>query len=106
MVIDKKQALECLAGNEALLDMLINKFITDNQTSSDTITQTIHLGDLETASHLVHSIKGAAGNLSMNDLFVSAKALETSLRQDEAVNPNLLDTFNQDLKAVLALNRN
>lgn len=104
MVIDRTQALERLAGNEALLDMLINKFITDNQTTSDTISQTINQGDFEAASHLVHSVKGAAGNLSMNDLFASAKVLEASLKQDEAVNPNLLEAFNQDLQAVLNLN--
>lgn len=104
MVIDKTQALERLAGNEALLNMLINKFITGNQTTSDSITQTINQGDLEAASHIVHSVKGAAGNLSMNDLFISAKALEISLKQDETVNPSLLDAFKQDLQAVLALN--
>ncbi|MCU4677423.1 Hpt domain-containing protein [Catenovulum sp. 2E275] len=101
MVIDRDQALERLAGNEALLDMLIKKFITDNQSAADKLNELIADNDLEEAGRFVHSIKGAAGNLSMNQLFLSAKNLENSIKQQNQIDAQLKADFEQDLQAVL-----
>lgn len=103
MVIDKTEALERLAGNEALLNMLINKFIADNQNAFATLNEFIEEDNPEDAARLVHSIKGAAGNLSMHDLFASAKNLETSLKAGTSVDQAEIDDFESSLQAVLDL---
>ncbi len=103
MVIDKTEALERLAGNEALLDMLINKFIADNQNACATLNEFIKDDNPQDAAKLVHSIKGAAGNLSMHDLFASAKNLETLLKAGDSIEQAEIDNFESSLQAVLDL---
>ena len=103
MVIDRAQALERLAGNEALLDMLVNKFINDNLNAVSDLQALLQSEQLEDAAKLVHSIKGAAGNLSMNELFAAAKDLEHSLRQNNLADEATLLQFNENMQAVLAL---
>lgn len=105
MVIDKAQALERLAGNEALFEMLTKKFADQYQTSADELTLLIEQEQLKEAATLVHSIKGAAGNLSMNVLLDSAKQLEHRLHDKADIMPALIQ-FNQDLAAVITHVRN
>lgn len=101
MVIDKADALERLAGNEQLFVMLVNKFTDQYKNSADEVTTLISTGQLKDAAVLVHSIKGAAGNLSMVDLYNHAKALETELRAENTETSALVNEFNIALQAVI-----
>lgn len=102
MVIDKADALERLAGNEQLFVMLVNKFTEQYKNSGEELALLVSSGQLKDAAVLVHSIKGAAGNLSMLELYNNAKILETELRADNLSTEALVDEFNQALKKVIS----
>ncbi|WP_016953982.1 Hpt domain-containing protein [Catenovulum agarivorans] len=101
MVIDKADALERLAGNEQLFVMLVNKFTDQYKNSAEEVTTLVSSGKLKDAAVLVHSIKGAAGNLSMVELYDNAKVLETELRADNLATEALVKEFNDALQKVI-----
>ncbi|EWH08136.1 histidine kinase [Catenovulum agarivorans DS-2] len=101
MVIDKADALERLAGNEQLFVMLVNKFTDQYKNSTQEVANLVSSGQLKDAAVLVHSIKGAAGNLSMIELYNHAKALEAELRAENTAVDSMLTDFSQALQAVI-----
>jgi two-component system sensor histidine kinase/response regulator len=80
--IDVPAALKRLMGNRRLFDKLLHDFAVNNADLIVKIRSEIDRGDFEAAQHLVHTLKGTAGNLSMTEVFTISQGLETSLRQD------------------------
>ncbi|MER2493203.1 Hpt domain-containing protein [Catenovulum sediminis] len=83
MVINKPEALERLAGNEQLFVMLVKKFANQYENAASELETLLKENNLKDAAVMAHSIKGAAGNLSMNNLYEEAKVLEAELRNGE-----------------------
>ncbi|MBF0158072.1 MAG: response regulator [Magnetococcales bacterium] len=85
--LDIAVALDRLNGNRPLLRSLLIEF---QRTHSHTMAELdVYLtgkrkSDRDTARHIVHTIKGMAGNLAAHDLADAARALETILRDDQA----------------------
>ncbi|MCE3608113.1 response regulator [Massilia sp. P8910] len=77
--IDVEAALERLGHNGPLLTRLLTMFAKDFTGSHDAIVQAVDSGELDNAALLVHKVKGAAGNLSAQQLFVAAGELEQCL---------------------------
>jgi CheY-like chemotaxis protein/HPt (histidine-containing phosphotransfer) domain-containing protein len=79
-VINVKKALERCAGDRELLFEILDYFLaTYNQVIPD-IQNALRQGDLNQAQFLVHSLKGAAGSISAQNLHLAAGKLEKILR--------------------------
>ncbi|WP_229259799.1 hybrid sensor histidine kinase/response regulator [Duganella aquatilis] len=100
--IDMQAALDRLGGHGALLSQLLGLFAHDFEPTLQQIHDAIHAGDLARAADLVHRIRGAAGNLSANDLFRTATALEDRLRAEPQALADLLRAFVHDFNIVMA----
>jgi len=82
--IDVAAALERLGGNSKLLTVLLNKFLEEFESSAQRLQAAIEHNDLETATLLVHKVRGAAGNLSMPELHRVSSELELLLLSSPA----------------------
>jgi signal transduction histidine kinase/CheY-like chemotaxis protein/ligand-binding sensor domain-containing protein/HPt (histidine-containing phosphotransfer) domain-containing protein len=100
--IDVRAAMERLGGHEALLAQLLRMFADDFASTLQQIQDAIHSGEVLQAADLVHKIRGAAGNLSANELFETSTALELRLRDEPAALPELLAAFAQSFDVVMA----
>lgn len=81
VIIDLEEVLGRLVGNKDLLKMLLGKFAGDYQDVEQQLTTLVTNGEQEEALRLVHSIKGAAANLSLKPLAAATKIVEDSLRE-------------------------
>lgn len=70
--------LERFMGNEALYENFLIKFLTDS--SYKNFIESMKRGDMEQAVRFVHTLKGTAGNLSLDPLFSSADAVVKAIR--------------------------
>ena len=71
--------LERLGGNRRLLHALLQKFVEEFESTPQRLTAAIEQGQLDSATLLVHKIRGAAANLSMLELHRAAGELELLL---------------------------
>ena len=100
--ISVKSGLTKVSGNRKLYRNLLGKFRRNYTSAADDISHAIKLNDPETATRLVHTIKGLAGNIGAQDLYLAAMDLETALRQDQINKmPRRLDIFSKTLTTVL-----
>ncbi|MYM22044.1 response regulator [Duganella sp. FT135W] len=99
--IDVHAALERLGGHDALLSQLLSLFAHDFESSLQQIQDAIHSGEMLRAADLVHRIRGAAGNLSANELFKTSTALEDRLREEPAALPDLVRAFSLAFEVVM-----
>ncbi|PWF48654.1 response regulator [Massilia glaciei] len=81
--VDIDAALVRLGGNAALLTRLLGMFVEDFADSPLRIGQAITGADFGGAAQLVHKVRGAAGNLSANELHEAAGELEHLLTTGE-----------------------
>jgi HPt (histidine-containing phosphotransfer) domain-containing protein len=93
-LIDFDFGIKQLSGNKALLFKLLNKFADEYQSVPTQIEQMFADGDYEQARVLIHTIKGAAGNLGCTAIFQSSRLLEEKLR-DSASKPAIFDQYCQ-----------
>ena len=103
--IDVVDALERMAGNHTLLRMLLLGFQRDFS-HADSKLQTLLMGrrqeDFSVAEHLVHKIRGMAGNLSAQRVFFAAESLERGIKENkQAAWPDLLSDFKKELTQVM-----
>jgi CheY-like chemotaxis protein len=79
--IDIASGLERMAGNKRLYRDLLSQFAAKQESVGHRITEALEKGDRHQAEHLAHSLKGAAGNLGINQIFHSAENLEKAIRE-------------------------
>lgn len=72
-------ALARLGGNRVLLATLLDRFVFDFETLPAQLLAAIDAGEPQRAALLAHKVRGAAGNLSMPELFSAAVELEQLL---------------------------
>jgi HPt (histidine-containing phosphotransfer) domain-containing protein len=70
--------LERFMGNEALYEKFLIKFLSDS--SYPTFIESMKKGDMKQAERAVHTLKGTAGNLSIDPLFCSADVVVKAIR--------------------------
>jgi len=104
--IDMQAAMQRLGGRDALLTQLLGLFAHDFEPTLQQVHDAIHSGDMPRAAELVHKIRGAAGNLSANELFKTATALEQRLRDEPQSLADLLRAFVYDFDTVMDSARN
>ncbi len=101
MIINKEEALNRLAGNQDLLQMLMTKFTSDYKNIKQDLMAFIEKGELEEACRYVHSIKGAAANLAMPVLTEKARTCETQLRENQQTNSDSVNDLEQAMNDVI-----
>ncbi len=79
--IDVESGLRRFRGNKTLFIRLLRNFVMNYATTADEIRDSLADNDTERAGHLVHTLKGTAGNLSATELFLAARNLETAIRE-------------------------
>ncbi|MBF0271909.1 MAG: response regulator [Magnetococcales bacterium] len=104
--IGVNQALERLNGNHKLLRSVLLEFEREFSDSDQRIAQALREDgpeEIQSAMRLAHTVKGIAGNLSADALFMAAQALEQGLRAHERHNwVGLTQTFQVELRQVLS----
>jgi HPt (histidine-containing phosphotransfer) domain-containing protein len=93
-------ALSQLNGNNELLCRLLTKFNTDYANTVQDIQHQFANSQFDSASLLIHTIKGVAGNLGMLHLHEQAKHLEPKCKEGTA-NPSEIIEFGDTLSATM-----
>ena len=88
--VDVAVALKRIAGNKQLYLHLLNQFAVKQGSAGERISKALESGDRQGAERLAHSLKGAAGNLAMNEIFQAAGDLEQAIRESHHGVGNLI----------------
>ncbi|MFC1849499.1 PAS domain S-box protein [candidate division CSSED10-310 bacterium] len=100
--IDVADGMQRLAGNVSLYRDLLQQFVSEQADSLDTIEHSLKVNDRPRAEHVLHSLKGVAGNLGALALHDVANKLELAIRADDRESiAQLLVTFSAELKLVV-----
>ncbi len=83
---DAQAGVARLGGNTQLYQELLLSFFREKHDVIARLSQLLEDGEQASARELVHSVKGVAGNLSADQLFMAAKHLENSLKAEQPVN--------------------
>lgn len=79
--IDYADAMDRFGGNAELFERLALKFLDDPH--FEALERSLSEGNVETAYHEAHSLKGVAGNLSFKDLYEAASRLSEALKSGD-----------------------
>jgi PAS domain S-box-containing protein len=77
-------ALTRVNGNKRLLGELIRLFVREHHKATEELGHLIAEQDLASAARLIHGLKGVAGNLSADRLYIASANLETALKNQDA----------------------
>ncbi|MUG73426.1 MULTISPECIES: response regulator [Paenibacillus] len=86
--LDTKRALAFLGGREQMYIQLLDAFLLEYGRIGDKLSLT-DPADRHDAHRIVHSLRGAAGNLGAKDVFLTAGALEEALQTGIGALPEL-----------------
>jgi signal transduction histidine kinase/HPt (histidine-containing phosphotransfer) domain-containing protein/BarA-like signal transduction histidine kinase len=93
--------LKRMLGNRQLYHKLLRHFHRDYQDVSQKINEALQNGDFKTAQYLVHTIKGTAGNLSIDILYEASRTLEIAIKAEDEIIPALFKQFEEVLTTVM-----
>lgn len=82
-VIAIQEALGRMEGNADLLDKYLKKLYLSPVHAEDEVQAALDRGDLQAARDIVHPVRGLVGMLGMTQVFASAEALETCLKNGD-----------------------
>jgi HPt (histidine-containing phosphotransfer) domain-containing protein len=100
--IDLRAALKRTMGNQKLLLELYGDFRNNYAGAVGQIRQALEREDITLARQLAHTLKGVAGNLSIPDVFASARELETAIQQSDQAQIHIeLDKLDKALQPVI-----
>jgi HPt (histidine-containing phosphotransfer) domain-containing protein len=95
--VDVAGALKRLAGNRRLYRDLLVQFAAKTGDANTQISAAIASGDRKHAERIVHTVKGVAGNIGLEQVFIAAESLERAIREKDAAVPALVEEFAQIL---------
>ena len=95
--VDVAAGLERTAGNKRLYRDLLAQFADRHESTGNRIKEALESGDHSQAERLAHSLKGVAGNLGIDQIFVLAGNLESAIRESHAVTAALIDELTSAL---------
>ncbi len=100
--IHVRSALERMMGNQTLLRTLLGDFREHHAAVVAEIRTALEQDNTVVARRLAHTIQGVAGNLSMTDVFASARTAEALIQQgDQARIPVALEGLDHAIQAVM-----
>ncbi|MDZ4314941.1 MAG: PAS domain-containing protein [Azonexus sp.] len=83
--IDIDTGLAMMRGSAERFARLLRMFSVNHVSDIDRLRGALAEGDMANAEHLIHSLKGVAGTLCLNDLYEQANQLNSQIRQPAAV---------------------
>jgi CheY-like chemotaxis protein len=95
--IDVAAGLERTAGNKRLYRDLLVQFAARHESMGSRIKEALESGDHNQAERLAHSLKGVAGNLGINQIFILAGTLESAIRESAAGTKGLIEELTSAL---------
>ncbi len=100
--LDIQAGVARLGGNAQLYRELLQSFYREKAEVPVRLSQLLEAGKQESARELVHSVKGVAGNLSADQLFIAAKQLENSLKAEQPANlTDLKEDFEKQFEKIM-----
>jgi HPt (histidine-containing phosphotransfer) domain-containing protein len=110
MIFDRLNLLECLGGDEEVVDDIIKTFLDDTPLRMESLRRCMESGDVIGAGREAHSIKGASASLGALVLSEIAFELEKAIKAaDLETIKGLLGELEKsfiELKAVLSKKTN
>jgi CheY-like chemotaxis protein len=97
--------LERTAGNKRLYRDLLAQFAARHESTGNRIKEALESGDHNQAERLAHSLKGVAGNLGINQIFVLAGTLESAIRESSAATKGLIEELTSALDCQIRIIR-
>ena len=91
--INVEEGIERVGGNRELFFKLLRRFADEYADSVQVILDLIKQDNLVEAENQCHGLKGVAGNLSMVDLFESAKEIDDDLKKGLVPSSDRLELF-------------
>ena len=91
--LDQALGLRRVLGKPQRYNSMLRSFAASQADAVAAIRKALLAPDLATASRLVHTLKGLAGNIAAAELQAGAEALERALQTDDAGRAALLDTL-------------
>jgi HPt (histidine-containing phosphotransfer) domain-containing protein len=82
-MFDKTKALNVFQIAEGEYDELLKEFLVQAGTKIETTESALKNGDIETAAREMHSLKGVAGNMRLDDCYKVVVVLESALRSND-----------------------
>jgi HPt (histidine-containing phosphotransfer) domain-containing protein len=82
-MFDKTKALEVFKISEEVYDELLKEFIVQAGEKISAVSAALEHGDAEKAAREIHSFKGVAGNMRLDDCYNAIVAVESSLRSND-----------------------
>jgi len=105
--IDLEAAMRRLGGNRGLLQDLLAEVAREFGGGTRELSLALDQGDWAGAGRLIHTMKGALGNLSAGAAHQAAVLLEQAIQKQEAgLIPDRMAAFAEAFDAVLAIGRN
>ncbi|MDH5637601.1 MAG: response regulator [Nitrospinota bacterium] len=98
-VLNVREGLRRVMGNPTLYTKLLREFKVEYGASADKMEKLITEGDMETATRLVHSIKGVSANLGMRGVSLAAAGLEGRFRSGDGVSADM-EKFKNAMEAL------
>ena len=100
--INIQSGLRRCGGSGKLFLELLRSFRETRYDTLSRVKRSLEDHDLATAGHLVHSLKGVSGNLAAEELFETAKKLESAIvNRDEQTLPQRLNECELALRKLL-----
>jgi len=100
--IDVDDAIQRLGLPWTSVKKMLLRFADGQPATCDELRSAIDAQDWEAARRHAHSIAGASGNLSANDLRTKAKSLENAIRDQQGDYEQLYAAMNRELDSILA----
>lgn len=79
-LLNTRDGLDRLGGNETIYRKVLKVFYEENRGTREKVLAALNSGDYETLHRLVHTVKGASGNISATELYTQAAQTESLIR--------------------------
>jgi PAS domain S-box-containing protein len=98
--LNVKKGLERIGGSHALYVEIVQEYCTTNRHFVPEFNALLNAGNLADAKIKAHALKGAAGNISADDLYTAAEKLEKACAENDRRN---MDAILEDVARKLAV---
>jgi HPt (histidine-containing phosphotransfer) domain-containing protein len=82
-MFEKTKALDVFQISVEEYDELLKEFIVQADLKIKAVESALENGDAETVAREIHSFKGVAGNMRLDDCYEAVKAVESALRSND-----------------------
>jgi len=100
--VDVTGGLRRVAGNKRLYRSLLEQFLSKQGDAGTQVAEALRRQDREAAERIAHTVKGVAGNLGIGRVQVAAANVERSIRENDAVPPEQMNSLEQALESSVA----